>query len=107
MFDPTQTLLVAVITTLTILLTIIGIQVLQILKELKETLGKVNKILDESDKIVTSVSEPMMEASEFVRGLKKGANVLNLLSRFFMHKNKGKKTKNEWKEAELLFTQQK
>ena len=95
MIDATQTLLVAVVTTLTILLTIIGIQVLQILKELKKTLEKVNGILDESDKIVTSISEPMVEASEFIRGLKKGANVLNLLSRFFIHKNQEKKTKDE------------
>lgn len=95
MLDATQTLLVAVITTLTILLTIIGVQVVQILKELKKTLEKVNHILDESGKIVTSISQPIEGASDFVRGLKKGANILNLLSRLFKDKEKSEEEENE------------
>lgn len=95
MLDATQTLLVAVITTLTILLTIIGVQVVQILKELKKTLEKVNHILDESGKIVTSISQPIEGASDFVTGFKKGANILNLLSRLFKDKEKSEEEENE------------
>lgn len=91
MLDPTQTLLVAVITTLTILLTIIGIQVVQILKEVKKTLEKVNGMLDKSDHLLTSIAEPLEEMSDFFSGLKKGAGVLTLLSRFI----KKKKTAEE------------
>lgn len=95
MLDPTQTLLVAVITALTVLLTVIGIQVVQILKEVRKTLEKVNSVLDESGRIVTSISQPLEGASDFIRGLKKGANIINLLSRFIKDKEKGEEEENE------------
>lgn len=95
MLDPTQTLLVAVITTLTVLLTIIGVQVVQILKEIKKTLEKANNLLDESGKIVTAISQPLEGASDFVRGLKKGANILNLLSRLFKDKEESEAEEDE------------
>lgn len=91
MFDPTQTLLVAVITTLTILLTIIGIQVVQILKEVKKSVEKTNHLLDKADRVVDCVAVPIEGASDFFKGLKNGVNVLGLLSRFLKTKEKIKK----------------
>ena len=51
--------MLVVIILLTILLLVLGVQVFFILKELKETVFRTNKILENTETITESVSEPM------------------------------------------------
>lgn len=83
MIDSIQILLTAVVATLTVLLVIIGIQVFFILKEVNKTLSRVNKILGDVEVVTESVLKPIREASNFLAGLKKGADVMKLVANFF------------------------
>ena len=59
MIDPVQATLLLVIILLSILLIVLGIQVFFILKELRRTLMKATKVLENTEAITESVSEPM------------------------------------------------
>lgn len=67
--DPTQILLIIVVTTLTILLTVVGIQVFFILKEVRKLVEKTNKILDDAGTISESVAKPISSLSSSIGGL--------------------------------------
>jgi preprotein translocase subunit YajC len=83
MADPIQILLTVVVTTLTVLLVIIGIQVFLVLQEAKKTLKRANKILDSLEVVVDSVIKPIKEASNFFSGIRKGADVIKVIAKFF------------------------
>lgn len=59
MIDTVQIVLLIVIILLTALLIAVGIQVFFILKEFRKTVKKANRILENTEAITTSVSEPM------------------------------------------------
>ena len=59
MIDTVQVVLLIVIILLTALLIAVGIQVFFILKEFRKTVKKANRILENTEAITTSVSEPM------------------------------------------------
>ena len=82
-----QILLVTVVTVLTVLLAISGIHVINILRELRESVKKVNKILDDSQLITSSVAKPISSISGFITGFKGGMDFINL---FLGKKNKEK-----------------
>ena len=66
MIDPVQVILLLVISLLTILLLVLGVQVFFILKELRRTIRRTNRILENTETITESVSEPISFLSEIV-----------------------------------------
>ncbi len=81
MIQPAQILLIIVVSVLTSVLTACGIQVFYILKEIRESMKKTNKILDDAGLISSSVAKPISGISEFLMGLKSGAEVIRLLTK--------------------------
>lgn len=75
-----QILLVLVVGVLTTVLTIAGIQVIQILRELRETVSTLNKVLEDSHVITSSVAKPISGISGFIMGIKGITDVVNLFS---------------------------
>jgi len=88
-----QILLSLVVTTLTILLAISGVYVIHILQELRESVKKVNKILDDSQTISSSIAKQISGISGFITGIKGGMDIINL----FLSKKSHKSTKEEEK----------
>ncbi len=77
-----QILLFLVVTTLTTVLTIAGVEVVHILRELRSSVKTLNKVLEDSHLISSSVAKPIAGLSGFVMGIKSGADVIStLLSR--------------------------
>lgn len=75
--EPTQILLVIVVTVLTIVLTVIGIQVAMILSEVKKSAEKVNKMLDDATTVAGTVSRSVTGMSGLIDGLKTGLSVVS------------------------------
>lgn len=73
-----QILLTLVVAILTTLLAISGVQVIHILREFRESVRKVNKILDDSEVISSSIAKPVSSISGFITGIKSGMDVINL-----------------------------
>ena len=80
MSDINQLVLIGAIAVITILLTIIGIQVAFILKELRRTIGKVNKILDDTGVLSGSVSRSVHEFNTVASGIKTGLGVFRVFA---------------------------
>ncbi|HVZ12619.1 MAG TPA: hypothetical protein VG965_06340 [Patescibacteria group bacterium] len=77
MIDPVQAVLLVVIVLLTLLLLVLGVQVFFILRELKQTLFHATKILENTENITESVSEPM----SFLSGLLFSSKSLSTISK--------------------------
>lgn len=88
-----QVLLTLVVAILTTLLAVSGVQVIHILRELRESVKKVNKILDDSQIISSSIAKPISGISGFITGIKGGMDVINLFLR-------NKKASSKMSEAE-------
>lgn len=88
MIDPVQLVLLLVIAVLTVLLVVLGIQVFFILKQLRTTIKTANKILENTENITESVSEPV----SFLSGLLLSGKSLSALLNLLKH-NKEKKEK--------------
>lgn len=84
MIDTVQVVLLIVIILLTALLIAVGVQVFFILKELRKTVKKANKILENTETITSSVSEPM----SFVTGLLFSAKSLDIIKKILGSKKK-------------------
>jgi len=87
MIDTVQVVLLIVIILLTALLIAVGIQVFFILKEFRKTVKKANRILENTEAITTSVSEPMTFLSSVLFSTKAIGIVKKILG--------GKKGKDE------------
>ncbi len=83
-----QILLLLVITVLGTVLTLAGIEVIKILKDFRHSLQKLNQILDEVHLISSSISKPVAGFSNFLTGLKNGAEVMGLLLTALKRKEK-------------------
>ena len=86
MIDPVQAVLLVVILLLAVLLLVLGVQVFFILRELRETLQRANRVLENTENITESVSEPM----SFLSGLLLSSKSLSTISKII----KGVKGKN-------------
>src|SRR3989304_5069706 len=81
MVDPVQAVLLVVIVLLTLLLLVLGIQIFFILKELRRTLSRATRVLENTESITESVSEPM----SFLSGLLLSAKSLKKFSHVTCH----------------------
>ncbi len=81
MVDPVQVVLLVVIVLLTLLLLVLGVQVFFILKELRETLFRANKVLENTENITESVSEPMTFISNLLLSAKSFSTISKILKR--------------------------
>lgn len=80
--DPIQITIVVISFVLTTLIVVLSIQVWHILKEIHRSLQKMNKMLDDANKITSSVGNSFSELSGFVSGLKSGISFFTP----FLHK---------------------
>lgn len=87
MIDAVQLVLLIVISALTILLVVLGIQVFFILKQLRISMRRADKILESTENIAESVSEPM----SFFSGLLSSGKSISAMINFLKNKNSGKK----------------
>ena len=85
MVDPVQAVLLIVIVLLTILLLVLGIQIFFILKELRRTLSRATRVLENTESITESVSEPM----SFLSGLLLSAKSLKTISKILRRAKDG------------------
>jgi len=76
MIDTVQAVLLIVIVLLTVLLTVLGVQVFFILREFRSTISKANRVLDNTEEITGSVSEPLSFLSSFLLGTRTISKVL-------------------------------
>ena len=81
MSDSIQTVILFVIIILTVLLFALGIQVYYILREFRQTIGKANRILDDTETVAHSISEPVEMLSSLAVGLKTGSAFVNLFKK--------------------------
>ena len=81
MIDPVQVVLLVVVVLLTLLLLGLGVQVFFILKELRQTLFRANKVLENTESITESVSEPMTFISNLLLSAKSFSTISSLLKR--------------------------
>lgn len=88
--EPTQVLLIVVITILTIVLTIIGVQFFFILKEVRKSFQKVNKMLDDGTLVSSVVAKSVTGVSGLLSGVKAGLSFLN-----FFKKDRGEEDGEE------------
>lgn len=79
--EPTQILLIVVITILTIVLTIIGIQFFFILKEVRKSFQKVNKMLDDGTLISSAFAKSVTGISCLLAGVKAGLSFVNFFKK--------------------------
>lgn len=80
MIDTVQAVLLFVIILLTILLIVLGIQVFFILRDVRRTLGKANKVLDNTKIITDHVTEPMSLVTSLFAGGSSLSAVTKILS---------------------------
>jgi Na+/proline symporter len=66
MIDAVQAVLLFVIVLLAIILIVLGVQVFFILREFRKTIKKTNRILDTTDEITTTISQPLSFLSTFL-----------------------------------------
>ncbi len=79
--EPTQILLIVVVSILTVILTIIGYQLYLILGELKNAFRKINKMLDNGLSISETISKSVTGVAGVVSGIKTGLSVFNIFKK--------------------------
>jgi len=82
MIDPVQAVLLVVIILLTLLLLVLGVQVFFILRELRRTVSRATKVLENTETITESVSEPMSLLSGLFLSAKSLSTISKILKRF-------------------------
>lgn len=82
--DTVQAVLLFVIVLLTILLIVLGVQVFFILKSLRATITRANRVLENTEEITESVSEPLT----FITSLINGKNIIPLILKILGGKKK-------------------
>ena len=79
MIDPVQAVLLFVIVLLTVLLMILGVQVFFILKNFRKTVDHLNNVLQNTESITESVSQPASLVSDFITNTKSLSIIARLL----------------------------
>ena len=79
--DITQAVILTVIVVLTVFLLVIGFQAFFVLKDLRRTLGKMNKLMEDTDNIVEQVKKPVESALNLFAAVATGAGIAHLLKR--------------------------
>lgn len=77
--DFSQGILIGVITILTGMLVFLGVQVFKVLQDLRASLKKVNNILEETEVILESVRNPLVNLSHVLTGLHTTGEILGKL----------------------------
>ncbi len=93
--DLAQITLFIVIIVLAILLLALGVQVFFILKEFRKTVSKANQVLDNTNVITESVSNPISSLSGIAAGIKTGASFINIFKKIITSDKDDRKKKRE------------
>lgn len=94
--DLTQAVLLTVIVVLTVFLVIVGFQAFFTLKDLRRTLTKMNKLMDDTDELVSDVKGPLHSATNIFTAITAGAGIAHLLKK--VHKLEGKHERSHSRE---------
>jgi hypothetical protein len=81
MIDPVQAVLLVVIILLTLLLLVLGVQIFFILRELKNTLSRATRVLQNTESITESVSEPMSLISGLILSTKSLSTISKIIKK--------------------------
>ena len=81
MIDPVQIVLLIVIILLTLLLLALGVQVFFVLRELRQTINRATKVLENTETITESVSEPMSFLSNIFLSSKSLSTIAKVLKK--------------------------
>lgn len=79
MIDPVQAVLLFVIVLLTVLLMILGVQVFFILKNFRKTVDHLNNVLENTETITESVSQPASLVSDLITNTRSLSIIAKLL----------------------------
>ena len=79
MISTIQIVLLLVIVLLAILLIVLGVQVFLILKDFRKTVGKVNEVLDNTNDITQSISNPISSISSLLGNFKGGGSLVAII----------------------------
>lgn len=87
MIEPTQILLFAVVIILTLLLLIIGWKIYQILIEVHKSLTKINRLVDNTVSVTSTISKSVQNFT----GVSEGVKLISAIVKLFKKEGKGKK----------------
>lgn len=90
--DATQAILLSVAVVLSLFLVVVGLQAFFTLKDLRKTLKKVNKLMDDTDNIVSQIKKPIETASNVFGAVTAGAGIAHIIKKFTgeKHEREGK-----------------
>ena len=91
MLNPTQILLIIVVSVLTAILVVIGIQVVYLLKESRKSIEKFNKILGDFGQVSEAVAKPIVSLSNSFNNLSGFGGLFAWLINRFSKKKEEKK----------------
>ncbi len=97
MIDVVQMILLAIIVVVAIVVVILGIQVFYILREVRKTVQKANRVLDNTNAITDSLSQPLSALSSVVGGFTAGS-VISKIVRIGLRAVSGDKKQNRKEE---------
>lgn len=79
--DTTQIVLISVIVVLTLFLVVIGFQVFFLIRDFRKTLARTNRLLDDTDQLVTSIKKPIEAAGHSFAAITTGVGLAQFLKR--------------------------
>lgn len=79
--DVTQAVILSTIIVLAIFLVVVGVQIFLTLKDLRKSLKKANKLMDETDAIVSQIKKPVETAGNMLTALTAGAGIAHFIKR--------------------------
>lgn len=77
--EPVQLVIIIVTLVLTILIVVLGVQVWFILKEIRLSIQKMNRMLDDMQKVTGTVGEGVSNLGGIMSGLKAGLSIFSSL----------------------------
>jgi hypothetical protein len=80
MIDTIQLVLLLVIVVLAVFLLVLGVQVFFILKDFRRTIGKFNRVLDDTESITSNIKKPLSNLSDLASGFRAGGSVLTIMN---------------------------
>jgi len=79
MIDTIQLVLLLAIVILAVFLLVLGIQVYFILKDFRKTVGKLNRVLDNTESITSNISKPIDNLSSLAAGFHGGGSIVTAI----------------------------
>lgn len=86
--DLTQSVILSIIIVLTVFLVVLGFQVFFVLRDFRKTLFRMNRLLDDTDNLITQVRKPIETAGNLLTSAAAGMGIAHLIKRLTNHGRK-------------------